>query len=150
MKKLDELIDDLESFIKYQEKSNPTISEGSIGWHIEHCLLTIDIVVAALRRSVPEQYQPRFNLWKNIIMISKRIPRGRAKAPKSVRPKNDHTMESLKQHISDTKTQIGVFDTLEKNHHFPHPYFGEMNSKQAMKFLRIHTRHHLKIMNEII
>ena len=150
MKKLEELIDELESFIKDQEKVNPAISAGSTGWHIEHCLLTIDMVMEALRKSDPEQYQPKFNLWKNIVMISKRIPRGRAKAPKAVRPKNDHTIESLRQHISNTKTQLGIFDSLEKNHHFPHPYFGQMNLKQAVKFLRIHTCHHLKIMREII
>lgn len=149
MKKLEELIDELELFIKDQEKLNPAISAGSAGWHIEHCLLTIDIVMEALRISVPAQYQPKFNLWKNVVMITTRIPRGRAKAPKSVRPKNDHTIESLKQHICNTKTQLGVLNSLEENHHFPHPYFGQMNSKQAVKFLRIHTLHHLKIIKEI-
>ena len=150
MKKLVELIDELESYLIDQEQSNPAISAGSVGWHIEHSLLTIDTVIEALRRSVPAQYQPRFNLWKNIVMVSKNIPRGKAKAPKSVRPKNDPTIESLKQHICNTKTQLDVFDSLEKNHHFPHPYFGQMNSSQAVKFLRIHTFHHLKIMREII
>ena len=150
MKKLEELIDELELFIKDQEKLNPAISAGSAGWHIEHCLLTIDIVMEALRISVPAQYQPKFNLWKNIVMISKIIPRGRAKAPRSVRPTRSHSTESLLQHVVNCRKQLNVFETLNRNHHFPHPYFGQMNSNQAMKFLRIHTVHHLKIIKEIL
>ena len=150
MKKLAELIDELESFIKDQQKVNPAISAGSIGWHIEHCLLTIDIVIEALRQSVPEEYQPKFHLWKNIVMTSKIIPRGRAKAPRSVRPANDLSTESLFRHVVNCRGQLNVFKTLERNHHFLHPYFGQMNSNQAVKFLRIHTRHHLKIIKEIV
>src|SRR5215203_1290978 len=133
MIKLDKQINELESFIPFQEKTNPAISSGSIGWHIEHCLLTLDRVIEKLKQSNPTDYHPKFTLWKYIVLTTQKIPRGRVKAPKIVQPKNDHTTESLFHHIASTKLCLNALKSLEKNQHFQHPYFGQLNSKQALK-----------------
>lgn len=33
---------------------------------------------------------------------------------------------------------------------FKHPYFGNLNVKDAIKMLKLHTRHHIDIINDII
>ena len=149
MKRLNALIDELADFIPDHEILNPAVSASSIGWHIEHSLLTLNLVVQKISESEPENYQPKFNFWKTIILVFKKLPRGKVKAPKMVRPNNEHTAESLKNHIAVTKENIKVFSNLKKNHFFIHPFLGAMNLKQTICFLGIHTRHHLGIMNEI-
>ena len=150
MKILAEQVKDLEKFIPEYHICQPAVSGGPVGWHIEHCLLTIDQIIEALKRSSPDQYRPKFNFWKNIVMVTQWIPRGKAKAPKSVRPANESSPELLKQHVDTCLCLLKNWESLQKNNHFPHPYFGSMNTKQAMKFLRIHTNHHLKIIREIM
>lgn len=82
-------------------------------------------------------------------MGRKKIPRGKAKAPKSVQPKSDYTLESLQEKLLKTRSKIAELQLLSKDHYFQHPGLGNMKLKQMIKFLEIHTRHHLKIIHDI-
>jgi hypothetical protein len=79
-----------------------------------------------------------------------RIPRGRAKAPKVVQPKANFNTETLKNHLEKGKTKLAELDTIGDKNYFEHPYFGHLRLKPTIKFLEIHTNHHLKIINDII
>jgi hypothetical protein len=149
MKQLAELINELESFIPHRDKLDTAVSAGSIGWHIEHCLLTLDIVIEKMKQSIPGEFKPKFYLWKYVVLVTQKIPRGRVRAPKIVQPKNEQSKELLQEHVESVRSRIKILGSLEKNHHFPHPFLGQMNLKQGIKFLKIHTRHHLRIMKEI-
>jgi hypothetical protein len=39
---------------------------------------------------------------------------------------------------------------LDAKSNFMHPYFGQLNLKQTKKFLALHTKHHLKIIDDIL
>jgi hypothetical protein len=43
-----------------------------------------------------------------------------------------------------------ALEKAEKNQFFPHPFLGNLNKKQTIHFLSIHTLHHLKIINDIL
>jgi hypothetical protein len=150
MEKLKKLIQDLESKIPNQEVINPTISKSSVGWHIEHTILTINLVIGALQKSNPENYKWTFNFYRILILTMNKIPRGRARAPKVVQPKEDFNIESLKNHLEKGKTKLAELDTISDKNYFEHPYFGHLKLKPTIKFLKIHTNHHLKIINDII
>ena len=62
MEKLNQLIAELESKITYNETVNLEASTGSVGWHIEHSLKTIDQIVTACKTSNPNEYKWKFNL----------------------------------------------------------------------------------------
>ena len=47
MQNLQNLISQLESKISQFETTNHAVSGGSVGWHIEHSLKTIDQIVTA-------------------------------------------------------------------------------------------------------
>ena len=150
MEKLKELIQDLESKIQNQEILDPTISKSSVGWHIEHTLLTMNLVIEALQKSNPENYKRTFNLYRILVFTLNKIPRGRARAPKIVQPKVDFNTETLKIHLEKGKTKLAELNTISGKNYFEHPYFGHLTLKPTIKFLEIHTYHHLKIINDII
>jgi hypothetical protein len=56
----------------------------------------------------------------------------------------------LKDSIAKAKENIASLASAQKNHYFEHPYFGKLNLKPTIKFLKIHTKHHLKIINDIL
>lgn len=149
MQNLHNLVLQLESIIPFYEKSNPSVSNSTIGWQIEHSLKTIYQIIQVVKNSNPEDYQWKFNKNKVLISIIGFIPRGKAKAPKVVIPDDTITEQSLKNSIQKVKTLLQDWDSFDKNAHFPHPYFGKLNKKSTEWFLNLHTKHHLKIINDI-
>ncbi len=150
MNKLLTLISDLETKVPYCDKVNTSISQSPVGWHIQHTLLTIKKIIAALQSSNPENYRWKFNLTRNFVFTFNKIPRGKGKAPKSVIPKEPYTAAGLIKEMHVLKSEINVLATLNPRHYFDHPYFGSLNLKAACKFLEIHTKHHIAIINEIL
>ncbi|MBP9849709.1 MAG: DUF1569 domain-containing protein [Flavobacterium sp.] len=151
MQELHKLLNQLESDISSFEKVNLAVSSGSVGWHIEHSLKTIDQIVTACKNSNPSNYQWRFNFNRFLILtIAKKIPRGKAKAPKIVRPEGEISSETLGLSLSKVKENLMDWKDLDKNTHFPHPFFGILNKKETENFLALHTKHHLMIIKDIL
>jgi hypothetical protein len=151
MQELHKLLNQLESDISSFDKVNLAVSSGSVGWHIEHSLKTIDQIVTACKNSNPSNYQWRFNFNRFLILtIAKKIPRGKAKAPKIVRPEGEISPETLGLSLSKVKENLMDWKDLDKNTHFPHPFFGILNKKETENFLALHTKHHLMIIDDIL
>jgi hypothetical protein len=151
MQELHKLLNQLESDISSFDKVNLAVSSGSVGWHIEHSLKTIDQIVKACKNSNPSNYQWRFNFKRFLILtIAKKIPRGKAKAPKIVRPEGEISSETLGLSLSKVKENLMDWKDLDKNTHFPHPFFGILNKKETANFLALHTKHHLMIIKDIL
>ncbi len=147
---IQKLLDQLEIQIIHFDTSKPTISKSNVGWHIEHTLLTLSAVSKALTNSNPGDYKWKFNFIRMIVLTMKKIPRGKAKVPEVVRPKENYSMESLKDHLSKTKAKIEELNTISENKYFEHPVFGNIKLKQTIRFLEIHTKHHLDIIKDIL
>ncbi|WP_412476452.1 DinB family protein [Flavobacterium sp. TBRC 19031] len=150
MKELNDLLSQIENAIPYWEKQNTTISQATVGWQLDHSLLVINGIITQLAESNPNHYQWRLNWKRTYIQLRNSIPRGKAKAPKQVRPAEFNTMEDLKNKLSKAQQNIKLLNSLPKNSYFTHPYFGDLNLKASVWFLQLHTNHHLKIVNDII
>lgn len=150
MKKLAALINELETKIAHSEKSNVAVSKSAVGWHIQHSLLVASQIIHAVERSDPADYKYKFNLGKMLIYTLNKIPRGKAKAPERVMPKEAFSIEALKTDIQLLKSRLAVLDTLKADNFFIHPMFGHLNLKATIKMLKLHTKHHLGIINDII
>ena len=146
---LNQLLDQLATAIPQFEKTNLAISDTNIGWHIEHALMVVSGIIDTTAKSDPSNYRWSFNFKRWLVMGRKKIPRGKAKAPKSVQPKNDYTLESLQEKLLKTRSKISELQLLSKDHYFEHPGLGNMKLQQTIRFLEIHTRHHLEIIQEI-
>ena len=150
MKELNDLIGQIENNLSQWEKQNTTISHATVGWQLDHSLLVINGIIAQLAKSNPKDYQWRPN-WKRVyIKLRNNIPRGKAKAPKQVLPVDVIAIEDLQNKLALAKSNIALLEKLHKNSFFTHPYFGDVNLKATIWFLKLHTRHHLKIVNDII
>lgn len=150
MKSLVELLKQLEDRVPTQAITNLTVSKSCIGWHIEHSLLTLDVVIDALKRSNPNDYNWTFNFTRTLILTTKKIPRGRVQSPTIVRPKEGFNEESLKDHLHHSNQKMKELESLETDSYFVHPFFGKLNLKPAILFIRIHTNHHLEIIDDIL
>ena len=150
MNSLHKLLLQLESHIPNLEKTNSKISSSSIGWQIDHCLLVINGIIGQLEVSNPSEYRPKFNFPKFIVFTTGKIPRGKARAPKVVTPVDVATADELKSKIELAKTNILKLNSFPTNAHFKHPFFGDINATKTDKFLKIHTHHHLKIIEDIL
>jgi len=150
MKNLDAIVPELANYIADYNQFNHAISEASVGWHIEHSLLVIKQVTATVAQSEPKLYKSKFNLSRFFVFLLKTIPRGKAKAPKVVIPVDEITKETLQESLKNTYQAIAYLKDCQENQYFMHPFFGQLNKKQTIKFLEIHTEHHLKIIRDIL
>lgn len=136
-------------FISFKDQCNSAVSQANVGWHLTHNLQVINNVTAALEASNPKDYRYQFSFPQLIVFLTGRIPRGKAKAPKSVRPGSSICQEDLVRSLREAEQNIQRFLTLHPNSYFDHPYFKNLNRNETKKFLEIHTEHHLKIIREI-
>ncbi len=150
MNSLNNLLLQLENHIPNFEKTNSKISNSTIGWQIDHCLLVINGVMSQIEISNPTEFQSKFNFNRFMVFTTGKIPRGKIRAPKVVTPFDVATAEELKSKIEIAKNNISKLNNLPKNSFFKHPFLSNLNLKQSEKFLAIHTKHHLKIIEDIL
>lgn len=144
------LVNELETKIQYREKLNNAVSNASVGWHIQHSLMVALRIIDAVEKSNPTDYQYKFSLPRLLVFSINKIPRGKAKAPEAVMPKEEISTTDLQGQIQFLKTRIEVLDTLQPSSYFKHHVFGNLNLKATKKMLQIHAKHHLHIINDII
>jgi len=148
--KLEKLLDQLEDKIPFCRELNQEVSQANVGWHIEHSLLTLDEIINFLIQSNPNDYKWKFNFIRIVVLTMKKIPRGKAKSPKVVQPKENIDNNDLLMHISKTRYKIKELENISADKYFEHPFFGKLRLRQTKIFLEIHTKHHLEIIEDII
>ena len=104
----------------------------------------------AVEKSDPENYRWKFNLNKSFVYTFNKIPRGKGKAPESVKPKKLMDTAEMQKTFELLKERLSLLGTLHPNNYFKHPYFGDLNVKATIKMLKLHTKHHIGIINDII
>lgn len=147
---IDKSIAAIEKSIPFFEKKHINSSSVNVAWHLDHSLKVINTVSDALMQSKPENYKPTFSFIKSYIFLTKKIPRGKARAPKNVVSTSEISTKNLEIQLESAKLNLQKINKLPSKSHFPHPYFGMLPLNKSLRFLAIHTNHHLKIVEEII
>lgn len=150
MKELVSLISILESHIPQSGKINATVSSSPVGWHLSHSALVINQVIEGLKKSNPAEYKWKFSWPRIYVYTMGKIPRGRGKAPKSVQPTGNISADTLRNNLSLARFKLDELKILHPHNYIVHPYFGKLNVKSTLKFLYIHTKHHLEIIEDIV
>ncbi|MBO6605604.1 DUF1569 domain-containing protein [Psychroserpens sp.] len=147
--KLLKLIDELEARIPHASMSNETISKVNVSWHLDHSVKVIIGISKQLIRSDISDYKSNFNLSRFILFPVGYIPRGRGKSPKVVLPPDAILIEDIKTQLETAKDLVLQLKSLPQNANFKHYVFGILNKSKAIRFIEMHTKHHLKIVDDI-
>ncbi|APG66214.1 DUF1569 domain-containing protein [Tenacibaculum todarodis] len=147
--KLDYLLQRIEGYIENHEVLKLDISKASVGWHLDHSLKVVNAVVKTLQESDPTTYKNNFSFVGKVFFALGFFPRGKAKAPKHVKPPEVVLKEDIILQLEIAKTNIKTISSLDNNAYFKHPLFRHINKKRVVRFLVLHTNHHVKIINEI-
>jgi|694.fasta_scaffold01591_7 hypothetical protein len=150
MEKLENTVQQLLSYTKQGNSLNEKVSNANVGWHIDHCLMVLNGVLTQLEKSDENDFKSSFNKNRFIVFLTNKIPKGRAKAPEAVKPTEAFNQEKTAFYGEKAIQKIEASINWPTNKNFKHPFFGLLNKKQTIKFLNIHTNHHLKIIKKII
>lgn len=147
---LNRLLADFERKIPRRDLRHEPVSQASVGWHLDHSLRVIIAVIDALAAPSPEPYRWRFNGVRLYVLLLGHIPRGSARTPEAVLPTNDLTEASLQQRLDHARQKLALLRDIPAEAHWPHPYLGALNARMTRRFLYVHTRHHQKIVRDIL
>ena len=143
--------DQLKHYLEKGDVLNTEVSKKGIYWHVDHCLRILESVPDDLRQSKKEDFAPKTNSFKLVIMTFKWIPRGKGVSPKRVLPDENHlSKKEIEQRADHAYHQVNSIVELPEWSHFKHPFFGSLDRDETIEFLKIHTNHHLKIMRDIL
>jgi len=147
--RLKQYIDQIEKYAPDYKIENPKVSKSTVGWQLDHSLKVINGVVDLLK-TAPTDKQPKLKLLGRFCLLTNYIPRGRGKAPKTVLPPEIIEFSALTTQIETAKRIMDDLKHVSSKATFKHPYFGILSQKQTVRFLEIHTKHHLKIVRDIL
>jgi hypothetical protein len=150
MNKLNKSINNLASYSSEFSKINPEISEANIGWHIVHSCLVITSVTKTIVNSDPSNFKKKFSFKAFYVLLFKKFPRGKAKAPTFTHPQNELTESYIREVIQEARKSLDHLSRAASNQYFTHPIFGDLQLRKAIKFLGVHTYHHEKIIRDIL
>ncbi len=147
---IEKTLDALAEAVGRAEAADPAVSSWSVGEHIHHCCLSMIGISKSLQKSTPPATRAKPTVARAAVLYFGFIPRGRAKSPSFVVPKPSVPQSELFA-LLDTSTQlVGMASSLDRATWFTHPFLGPMNRDQALKFVLVHNRHHLKIVSDIL
>lgn len=88
------------------------------------------------------------------VMLTGIIPRGKGQAPPETEPPADVLREDALRAFAESKRALGRVAGRAPYLHsltgrWPHPVFGHLTAPQWLKFARLHTRHHVRLAQDI-
>jgi len=160
---VDHLYSEMETLLERPEvvlrHRYPAISKWSTDEQIQHVLLAnrwaLSTMVSMLRDEAEFSESGRLKPLGMLLLGFGAIPRGRGKAPTAAKPSTEATLSDLRV---NHRQQRGYLRKIRENQdlarslstRFQHPVLGDFTLSHGLRFVRVHTRHHLKIVNEIL
>lgn len=149
MRNIEKNLDELYQYLEQADQLNPAVSSVNVGWHIEHSSLVIMRIIETVTKSDPKKYRWKFNFLRMLYFLINKFPRGKAKAPDIVKPKQLEAT-NFPALLLQTKEALNKLKEAASHQYFRHPIFGDLNKKDTFIMLDIHTRHHLSIVKDIV
>jgi hypothetical protein len=140
----------LNNYIPRCSVKNDKVSKWSVGMQIEHCLLGTRGICSALVNSKPYTGKIKKGFVRRLILLTGIIPRGRGKSPTAVIPNDQTTESALRELLAEASLSAQKAAESDCDCWWKHFAFGVMKRDEALKFVEIHNKHHLKIVSDIL
>lgn len=150
MKDIEKTLEQLRGAVADAGTAAPAVSSWSVGEHIHHCCLSMIGISKSLRKSTTPMPRAQPTVPRIAVLRFGFIPRGRARSPSFVVPIPSVPPAELQAMLQQSTELLGMAHALERSAWFAHPFLGPMNRDQALKFVLVHNRHHLKIVADIL
>ncbi len=124
-----------------------TQSAWCVAEHLDHTLKVTTSTLQVLLKSELPPLPKGINLVGRMVLLFGWIPRGRGKAPEKL-VGTTATSDELKTRLSeldDVIARVGAEPPRDATPVLRHPMFGGLTFAQSLRFVAIHTAHHLKI-----
>ncbi|MEK7793667.1 MAG: DinB family protein [Candidatus Hydrogenedentota bacterium] len=142
---------------KYFNVKNEKVSKWSCGDQAGHIVLAAQMMRGGLQANIdnPElnvDGQP--NEQGKAVMAGGDFPRGVAQAPEAIRPEGKTRDEFIKLLASEKKAWNDLEKMSDKlvalKSRSPHPAFGPLSCSDWVRFVAIHSAHHLALVRDIL
>ena len=143
-------VDEIERYITQRDLLSKEVSEADVAWHLDHSLKVILAIHEQLGASDPERYEYSFKPLRTLVFTAGRFPRGVATSPKSVLPPEVIRTEDIRAQLAKVRAILPRLAQLDRKQFYNHFKFGKLNRRRSVKFMGIHTRHHLRIVRDIV
>ncbi|GAL75017.1 hypothetical protein JCM19275_1056 [Nonlabens ulvanivorans] len=147
---LDKEFHKIESYLMVMDEANLEVSEAPVKWHLFHSLQVINGVLKEAEHSNPDEYNSKTNFQWRFVSVFNKIPRNKVTAPDKVNPSYNITKKQILEELKKARKSIEGWRDLEKNNFYKHAVLMNLNKRKIRKFLRVHSRHHLKIIQDIL
>ncbi|UCF19640.1 MAG: DinB family protein [Gemmatimonadota bacterium] len=131
-------------------------SSWSVADHLNHLARANQAMAAAIRKVLESETSPTkdgLSLVGRAVLLTGWIPRGVGKAPEYAKPQPDSRtdltsdLEAARQTVAGLAARLPQIDRSPgRSRHFA---FGGLRPSQWLRIMEIHTRHHLKIIDDI-
>ena len=130
----------------------PKISAWTVAEQVDHLTKVLERALALLA-SGPPRLGRGINLVGRVLLAVGRLPRGIGKSPSAVRGVERPESE-LRGALARVRVLVASVDgagpaLVGRHPVFPHPYFAGLTPAQTLRFLVVHTDHHLRIVADI-
>ncbi|TDI84345.1 MAG: DUF1569 domain-containing protein [Caldithrix sp.] len=140
----------LNNYIPRCSVRNEKVSKWTVGMQIEHCLLGTRGICSALVKSKPNAGKIKKGFLRRIIFLTGTIPRGRGKSPDAALPNEQTTESELRELLAEASLSAQKAAESDCDCWWKHFAFGVMKRDEALRFVEIHNKHHLKIISDIL
>lgn len=158
---LQELLTQGAGFLDWPEEKLLDIHKETSGWSVGQHLYHITLANASIPKLIERlkagtlgntEDEPK---PKMLELITEGIIPGGREAPKRVVPPEDLTAELLNRDFKRMQKATKRLEPILGELHaipnrFPHLYFGPMSALQWLRFMEIHTRHHMVIVDKLV
>ena len=128
----------------------PAVSKWSVGMHVHHVTLAMREVCRSLVASEPPPPRSRFSPLAWAVLTLGRIPRGRAQSPEPALPDDGVGPDELSALLDDCEIWLERAERAAPDQWFRHFAFGVLDRDRTLRFLEVHNRHHLRIVQDIL
>ncbi len=143
-------LDELDNYISRFSVDNENVSKWSVGMQIEHCLVGTRLVCSTIVNSEPYTGKIKKGLLRRIIFLTGTIPRGRGNTPAAGIPNEETTELGLRELLTEAKLSAQKAAESDEDCWWEHFMFGVFKRDEALQFVKIHNKHHLKIISDIL